>query len=88
MLAILRMALKSARDSELIARNVAELVKSPRVPQHEIQPLDHRSVIALLEASKGHRFENLIAFLLGSGLRLGEALALRWADVDRLHARW
>jgi integrase len=80
------MALGSAWASELIARNVAELVKAPRVTQHEVQPPDHPSVIALLEASKGHRYEHLIAFLLGSGLRLGEALALRWADVDRQHA--
>ena len=35
---------------------------------------------------QGHRYEHLIAFLLGSALRLGEALALRWADVDRQHA--
>jgi hypothetical protein len=56
------MALGSAWASELIARNVAELVKAPRVTQHEVQPLDHPSVIALLEASKGHRYEHLIAF--------------------------
>jgi integrase len=80
------MALRSAHDSELIARNVAELVKAPRVTQPEVQPLDLQAVTALLQASRGHRFEYLIALLLGSGLRLGEALALRWDDVDRQHA--
>jgi integrase len=86
LLAVLHMALRSARESELIARNVAELVKAPHVPQHEIQPLDEHDVAALLNTSRGHRFEHLFGFLLGSGLRLGEALALRWADVDRGHA--
>jgi site-specific recombinase XerC len=38
LLAVLHMALRSARESELIPRNVAELVKAPRVPRHEIQP--------------------------------------------------
>jgi integrase len=85
-LSILRTALRSAHSSELIARNVAELVKAPRVTQHEVQPLNLESVAVLLEATKGHRLEHLIAFLLGSGLRLGEALALRWADVDLEHA--
>jgi integrase len=81
-LAVLRMALRSARDSELLARNVAELVKAPRVPQHEVQPFDERAATRFLAAARGHRFEHLFAFLLGSGLRLGEALALRRCDVD------
>ena len=36
----------------------------------------------LLEAARGHRLEYLFTFMLATGLRLGEALALRWCDVD------
>ena len=32
-------------------------------------------------SARGHRHEHLFAFLLGTGLRIGEALALRWSDV-------
>ncbi len=85
LLSILRMALEDAVDDELIARNVGKLAKSPRVAQREIQPFDQHAVNALLDAGRNHRFEHLFAFLLGSGLRLGEALALQWEDVNRKH---
>jgi hypothetical protein len=46
-----------------------------------------------LEAAQGHAYEHLYAFLLATGLRLGEALALRWqedgqvlVDLDGRHA--
>ncbi|HEV3154619.1 MAG TPA: site-specific integrase [Candidatus Baltobacteraceae bacterium] len=38
-----------------------------------------------LEAAKGNRYEALWVLLLSSGLRLGEALALRWDKVDLTH---
>jgi integrase len=34
------------------------------------------------EALKGHRLEALYVMMLGTGLRRGEALGLRWEDVD------
>jgi integrase len=37
---------------------------------------------ALVTAAEGDRIAHLIAFVLHSGLRHGEALALRWQDVD------
>jgi integrase len=33
-----------------------------------------------LEIARGHPYEHLYAFLLSTGMRLGEALALRWHD--------
>ncbi|HEX6508385.1 MAG TPA: site-specific integrase, partial [Chloroflexota bacterium] len=35
-----------------------------------------------LAAVRGHRYGHLYAFMLATGLRLGEALGLRWCDVD------
>lgn len=35
-----------------------------------------------LAAANGHRWELLFVVLLGTGLRIGEALALRWSDID------
>lgn len=40
----------------------------------------------LIAAAAAH-LKTLLAFLAGTGARLGEALALRWEDVDLAHAR-
>jgi integrase len=53
-----------------------------RVSSPEIQPLDPQQAEVLLRAASGHPYEHLYAFMLSTGLRLGEALALRWHDED------
>ncbi|NPV60149.1 MAG: site-specific integrase [Actinobacteria bacterium] len=54
-----------------------------RVPERrrEIDCLSEEEVARLLEASEG-RDRTLIAVALGTGLRQGEILALRWGDID------
>lgn len=89
--AILRTALNRAVKWQLVPRNVALLVDPPRGAAAEIHPLSPVQVTVLLSAYAGHPQAHLYAFLLATGLRLGEALALRWQDVDlerkRLHVR-
>jgi integrase len=80
--AILRSALNRALKWQKVSRNVATLVDVPRAPGASVYPLTNDGVIALLEAAQGHAYEHLYAFLLATGLRLGEALALRWQDED------
>jgi integrase len=53
----------------------------PRVPRDELDYLKPSEINALLNASpEPERY--LFAVLAYSGLRLGEALALRWRDID------
>jgi len=80
--AILRRALNQALRWELVSRNVATLADPPSGRSPEMRPLTTDDARALLAAARGHRHEHLLAFLLGTGLRIGEALALRWSDVD------
>lgn len=57
------------------------------VPEADIHPLASSDAATLLAAASGHRYEHLFALLLTKGLRLGEALALRWKpDVDLDHS--
>jgi integrase len=49
---------------------------------YEIQPLTPEEARTFLTAAKGHRLEALYAVALTLGLRQGEALGLRWQDVD------
>lgn len=79
---ILRQALGDAKRDGLIARNVAELVKRPTVANHEARFLSPAEVARLLTAAEGSRYHDLLAFIAGTGVRKGEALATTWTDVD------
>jgi integrase len=80
--ATLRVALKQALKWGLVARNVATLVDGPQVPRKEIQPLTQENAQQLLRAVRGHRLEALYSVAMALGLRRGEALGLRWCDID------
>jgi integrase len=80
--ATLRVALNAALRWDLVPRNVAELVEPPRVRRHRIEPLSPDDAGRLLAAFRAHRLEALFTVALAVGLRLGEALGLRWEDVN------
>lgn len=80
--AVLRRALGQATRDGLVARNVASLVQAPRVTRTEIQPFAPEEARAFLAAVAGDRLEALYTVALALGLRQGEALALRWSDID------
>jgi len=81
-LVILRHALGKAMKWGLVGRNVAKLVDSPRIRRHEITPLDPAKARKFLDTTKGERLEALYSVALSLGLREGEALGLRWTDID------
>jgi len=80
--AVLRRALGQALKWGLVARNVATLVDVPRPHRREVRPFSLEEARTLLEAIRGHRMEALYVLCLTVGLRQGEALGLRWEDVD------
>ena len=80
--AVLHKALEEAIKGDLIPRNPATHANKPKVKQDEIEPLDASEAAAFLTAAKGDRFEALYILCLMCGLRQGEALALRWRDID------
>jgi integrase len=65
-----------------VARNVAKLVVMPAARSPEIVPLTVEEARRLLEAAEGSRLYALWAVALAVGPRRGEALGLRWCDVD------
>jgi integrase len=81
-LVVLRMAIKQAVADGLIPRNVATLVSAPRRARREMSILTKAEARQLLEAAPADELGAFWTLLLGRGLRLGEALGLRWADVD------
>jgi integrase len=80
--AVLRSALKTAERWGMVSRNVAKLVDVPRAAHHEITPLTPEQAKTLIEKSEADRHRALWITALGTGLRIGELLGLRWEDVD------
>jgi len=80
--AVLHKALEEAVKGDLIPRNPAAHANKPKVNQEEIEPLDASQAVEFLKVAKGDRFEALYILCLMCGLRQGEALALRWQDID------
>jgi integrase len=80
--AVLHAALEEAVRRDLIPRNPAVHANKPKVRQKEIEPLDAEESRTLLDAAKGDRYEALYVLCLMAGLRQGEALGLKWSDID------
>lgn len=81
---VLRIALGQALKSGLVVRNVAALVDAPPKAEHEISPLTADQVATFLDANAiaSVRLRALYITAIGTGLRQGELLGLRWSDVD------
>ena len=79
---VLRTALNKAVRWGYLERNVAALTDPPRTRVHEINVLSPAQARSLLDQVAGSRLEALYAVALAVGLRQGEALGLRWEDVD------
>ncbi len=79
---VLRTALGLAVRWDMVSRNVARLVDRPRIQRKPISPLTPDEARTFLAGIRGHRLEALFSVALALGLRQGEALGLRWDDID------
>ena len=79
---VLRRALNDALRDELVSRNAAALVRPPRVEPPARTPLTVEEAEVVLRHTKEDEKYVLWLTLIALGLRVGEALALRWDDVD------
>lgn len=80
--ATLRSALEQACREELISRNVAKLVQASVQEARQHEPYSAEESKQLLAQAQRHRLHALWVVLVMLGVRRGEALAVRWTDVD------
>lgn len=80
--AVLHRALGQAMHWGLIPRNSTEVVVPPRPIKREMTALTQDQFGRLLASGRDDRWYPLWALLGTAGLRIGEALGLRWDDVD------
>ena len=81
-LGFLGRVLDTAEKRGHVLRNAARLVEPPRVVREEPVTLSTDGARRIMAAVAGDRLEALWIAALGTGLRQGELLGLRWADVD------
>jgi integrase len=81
-LLVLRIALGKGVKWSLVTRNVAALVDAPRVPYRATFFLGPDEARRFLEVTADDRLAALYTVALSLGLRRGEALGLRWSDID------
>jgi len=80
--ATLHRALRDAVRWELILRNPAGAADPPRAPRPEITVWTSAQLRLFLRDPAGDRHYTLWLFYVLTGVRRGEALALRWSDID------
>lgn len=77
----LRRVLQTAVRDGLLARNPASAVTAPSGPRAAKVVPNRAQVAAMIEGSTG-QMRALVGLLSYTGMRVGEALALRWSEVD------
>jgi integrase len=98
MLRVLRQVLKMARDEGLIVRDPAEALQRHERPKQRSKRkgrrLSPKQLDAVIATAEEHApsFAPLIVLLAFTGVRIREALGLRWQDVDldaaTIRLRW
>lgn len=78
----LHKALDQAVKWHMVPRNVCETVSAPRPAPEEMRTLSRDQVRGLLSAASGDRLEALYVLAIHTGMRQGELLALKWANID------
>ena len=74
--------LEHALRSNLVTRNVADLVDAPAVKTREMVTLTEEELQRFIAQVAGDRLEALYVTAVTTGMRLSELLGLRWRDVD------
>lgn len=78
----LRQALKAAVAWRRLAWNPATEVQAPSPAPSPMRPWTTEELRAFLAAAEGDRHHPVFVLLVSTGMRRGEVLGLRWADVD------
>ncbi len=79
---VLSSALEQAVSWRLLAMNPAKGVNLPKQRRREMRALSADEIRQFRAAAQGSRHETLFDFMLATGCRPGEALGVRWRDLE------
>lgn len=67
---------------DMVAANPCKGLDVPTAPRTPVKAMTQADARTILDAFKGTSLESLVTVALWTGMRQGELLGLRWADVD------
>jgi integrase len=81
---VLGTVLRQAVQLDLIGSNPLERVPKPRhePKENSLWTLNQAQQFLRAAETSGHRYAPLFLILVATGIRIGEALGLRWSDID------
>jgi integrase len=85
---VISRALKIAMQRGRVPRNAATLVAAPTLKRKEVVPFDEVEARKILSVAASRRNAARWSVALALGIRQGEALGARWADVDLDAGTW
>lgn len=80
--ATLRSALSTAVKKGLLAHNPAKNTELPKSARPKVHPWEPEELGVFLDSVAAHPLAALFETIAGAGLRRGEALGLRWSDLN------
>lgn len=86
-LRLLRQMLRHAIDWGYLRVNVAEKVTNPTIPKREMDALAPEELHAFLEKVP-EKWQAFFVVTVAGGLRIGEVLGMRWANLDRKRGQY
>ena len=79
---VLHRSLRQAVQAGIMMRNPVDGVSRPKASHYEVRTLSIEETRRLFDVTRDHRLHALWVLLTTTGLRLGEALGLKWEDID------
>lgn len=73
---------RAAKEWEILEKNIMEKIRKPKCWTQEMGTWEIEDIWKFLEVAKNDRYYALYVTVIGTGMRKGEALGLKWEDLN------